>query len=302
MRASDAEREAVVERLREASVDGRLTLAELTERTEAAYLAQTHAELAQLTSDLPGGAPAPSYRPPATGGGGGKVRKWIVAVMGDTKRQGSWRVDQEIGAVCVMGDVTLDLREAEVRSNTIDIVATCVMGDIKIIVPDGVDVELSGMAIMGDKKVQVVEAPPNQNAPVVRVRAYAVMGDIKIIGDSRAKPIKRGWFAWSDWWQERRGETGYGPRHDLRHDMRHDLHHDLHRDLHRDLHHDPRQALGEARDAFREMRREVRETHREMRRDARETRREERDAWRAARDGYLPEPPSPPEPPQAPRW
>ncbi|MGI5486927.1 DUF1707 SHOCT-like domain-containing protein [Microtetraspora malaysiensis] len=288
MRASDAEREAVVERLREASVDGRLTLAELTERTEAAYLARTHAELAQITADLPGGAPAPTpaYHPPAPApAGGGKLRKWIVAVMGDAKRQGTWRIDQEIGAVCVMGDVTLDLREAEVRSNTIDIVATCVMGDVKIIVPDGVDVEVSGFTIMGDKKVQVVEAPPNRNAPVVRVKAYVVMGDVKIIGDSMAKPIKRGWFAWSEWWQERRVEAGYGLNgigHGIGHEVRQQMRH---------MHHDRREALGEARDAFREMRRDARETHREMRREEREARRESRDTWRAGRDGYPPEPP-----------
>ncbi|WP_433226930.1 DUF1707 SHOCT-like domain-containing protein [Microtetraspora malaysiensis] len=66
MRASDAEREAVVERLREASVDGRLTLAELTERTEAAYLARTHAELAQITADLPGARPRPRPHPPTS--------------------------------------------------------------------------------------------------------------------------------------------------------------------------------------------------------------------------------------------
>ncbi|GIH26839.1 hypothetical protein Aph01nite_51490 [Acrocarpospora phusangensis] len=208
MRASDAEREAVVERLRDASVEGRLTLAELTERTEAAYLAQTHAELAQITADLPAGAGGPAplpVTPPAKG----KARRWFVAVMGDTKRRGKWRIDQEIGVVCVMGDVVLDLREAEVRSNEVDIVATSVMGDVKIIVPDGVDVELSGMSIMGDKKVKVVEAPPGQNVPVVRVRGYAIMGDIKIIGDSRAEPIKRTWAAWSDWWLDRRRQADH---------------------------------------------------------------------------------------------
>src|SRR3954452_23935951 len=110
MRASDAEREAVVERLRDASVEGRLTLAELTERTEAAYLAQTHAELAQLTADLPAaGVPRPASPLPVQGRPGGPARKWFVAVMGDTKRNGKWRIDQEIGAVAVMGDVTLDL-------------------------------------------------------------------------------------------------------------------------------------------------------------------------------------------------
>ncbi|MEO3813940.1 DUF1707 domain-containing protein [Sphaerisporangium sp. B11E5] len=225
MRASDAEREAVVERLREASVEGRLTLAELTDRTEAAYLAATHAELAQITADLPDAGPGqvPFPAPPARPG---KTRRWYVAVMGDTKRRGKWRVDQEIGAVAVMGDVTIDLREAEVRSREIDIVATAVMGDVKIIVPDGVDVDLSGVAFMGDKKVNVIEAPPGHNAPVVRVRAYAVMGDVKVVGDSKAKPISRALFAWSEWWLERRGELrrGFGEElHSAHRELRHEL-------------------------------------------------------------------------------
>ncbi|MEU4544447.1 DUF1707 SHOCT-like domain-containing protein [Nonomuraea dietziae] len=194
LRASDMEREAVVERLRVASVEGRLTLVELTDRTEAAYLATTHAQLALLTQDLPAeGTYAPSPVPAPS-----RKRRWFVAIMGDTKRRGKWKVEQELGAVAVMGDVLLDLREAEVRTNVIDVTAVSVMGDVKIIVPDGVDVDLDGMAIMGDKKVDVMEAAPGMNVPVVRVHAYAVMGDVKVIGDSRAKPIKRGWSAWRE--------------------------------------------------------------------------------------------------------
>ncbi|GAA3797977.1 DUF1707 domain-containing protein [Sphaerisporangium flaviroseum] len=243
MRASDAEREAVVEQLREASVDGRLTLSELTERTEAAYLAATHAELAQITADLPqGGAPRPYPAGAPTSRASGKSRRWYVAVMGDTKRRGKWRVDQEIGAVAVMGDVTIDLREAEVRSNEIEIVATAVMGDVKIIVPDGVDVDLSGVAVMGDKKVDVLEAPSGQNVPVIRIRAYALMGDVKVVGDSRAEPIRRAWFAWSDWLLERRTEA----RQDLREQLR-AVRHDLHR-----AHHD---ILREHREEIRQFRR-----------------------------------------------
>ncbi|MGZ4202652.1 MAG: DUF1707 SHOCT-like domain-containing protein [Thermoleophilaceae bacterium] len=52
-RASDAEREAVAERLRDAAAEGRLTTDELGERVEAAYKAQTTAELEPLTADLP---------------------------------------------------------------------------------------------------------------------------------------------------------------------------------------------------------------------------------------------------------
>ncbi|GHH64559.1 hypothetical protein GCM10017673_07420 [Streptosporangium violaceochromogenes] len=210
IRASDAEREAAVERLRVASVEGRLTLGELTERTEAAYTAVTQAELAVITSDLPRAgqaAPEVSSAPVSSGEPGrGRARRWFVAVMGDAKRRGTWRIDQGLGAVAVMGDVVLDLREAEVRTDVVDIVATVVMGDVKIIVPDGVDIEIDGITIMGDKKVQVIEAPPGTNAPLIRIKAYVVMGDLKVIGDSRAQPVKKAWAAWREQWRELRGE------------------------------------------------------------------------------------------------
>ncbi|MGV9776911.1 DUF1707 SHOCT-like domain-containing protein [Streptosporangium sp. NPDC003464] len=215
IRASDTEREAVVERLRVASVEGRLTLGELTERTEMAYTAVTQAELAVITSDLPSAdhSHAPAYAPaPAPAPQGGRARRWFVAVMGDSKRRGKWRIDQGLGAVAVMGDVLLDLREAEVRTGVVDIVATAVMGDVKIIVPDGVDVDLEGIAIMGDKKVQVLEAPAGMNVPLIRVRAYAVMGDVKVIGDAKAKPVKKPWAAWREQWRELRGELTGEPR------------------------------------------------------------------------------------------
>ena len=52
--ASDAERERVTERLRDAAVEGRLTLAESDERQAAAYAARTRSELTPLVADLPG--------------------------------------------------------------------------------------------------------------------------------------------------------------------------------------------------------------------------------------------------------
>ena len=53
IRASDAERDAAVDRLREAAVEGRLTLEELTDRIEAAVNAVMRSDLVPLTSDLP---------------------------------------------------------------------------------------------------------------------------------------------------------------------------------------------------------------------------------------------------------
>jgi hypothetical protein len=59
LRASDADREQFVESLRQHHAEGRLTLEELTERTERAYAARTLGDLDALGGDLP------PIRPPA---------------------------------------------------------------------------------------------------------------------------------------------------------------------------------------------------------------------------------------------
>jgi hypothetical protein len=198
-RASDAEREEVVERLRVATTEGRLTLTELTERTEAAYTSTTHAELAEITADLPSPGAGATWAVPAapvTPVTAPSPVERISAVMGESKRSGRWRVDRPISAVCVMGEVEIDLRGAEVPLGFVDITATVIMGDIKIIVPDGVDVQLSGTTIMGDKSVKVEEAPPGRRVPVVRVQATVFMGDLKIINDTWASRPRRSLMAW----------------------------------------------------------------------------------------------------------
>ncbi len=53
IRASDKERDSVVDVLRDAYTDGRITLEEFEERTSAAYASKTWTDLRVLTSDLP---------------------------------------------------------------------------------------------------------------------------------------------------------------------------------------------------------------------------------------------------------
>ena len=53
MRASDRDRQQVVEQLRRALEDGRLTMEEYMERMEVAYQAATYGDLAPLCADLP---------------------------------------------------------------------------------------------------------------------------------------------------------------------------------------------------------------------------------------------------------
>jgi hypothetical protein len=62
LRASDADREAVAERLRVASVDGRIDSEELEQRLSAVYSARWVADLDRLVADV---SPPPPPAPPA---------------------------------------------------------------------------------------------------------------------------------------------------------------------------------------------------------------------------------------------
>ena len=75
MRASDHDRQEVVDRLRGALDDGRLTLEEYLDRMAHAYQAVTHADLVPLCADLPAGGRGPARpRPPRRPGCGGVTR------------------------------------------------------------------------------------------------------------------------------------------------------------------------------------------------------------------------------------
>ena len=80
LRAAHADREQVIEALKDAFVQGRLTRDELDTRAGRALAAPTYADLASLTADIPAepaaagvGAPAGPGAPPAAGQGGRRV-------------------------------------------------------------------------------------------------------------------------------------------------------------------------------------------------------------------------------------
>ncbi|BFO16834.1 hypothetical protein SHKM778_32220 [Streptomyces sp. KM77-8] len=85
LRVSDADREQVVDELREAVAEGRLEMDEFEERLEQAYRARVHDDLASLTSDLPvrrGSAVARRQ-------GGGPVTDWASRIGGRRTSSGA---------------------------------------------------------------------------------------------------------------------------------------------------------------------------------------------------------------------
>jgi Domain of unknown function (DUF1707) len=91
LRASHADRDKVVEILRVAAGDGRLTADELDQRLEAALTARTYRELAALTADLPPSSPA-VVAPRATAPAQPKDVLRIQCKGANTRRVGGWLV------------------------------------------------------------------------------------------------------------------------------------------------------------------------------------------------------------------
>lgn len=177
MRASDADRERTVALLRDGAADGRLTLGELTERIDRAYDARTLQELEAIGGDL---APAGSAAPQAAASlSRSKPRSWFVAIMGGSSQRGRWRVGRNVNALAVMGGVDVDLRSAEMSEPEIVVTAISIMGGIDVCVPEGVEVDVAGFVLMGGKDVRI-KGVPRPGAPIVRVRAFGLMGGVAV--------------------------------------------------------------------------------------------------------------------------
>jgi hypothetical protein len=178
---SHADREAVADRLRQAAGDGRLEVDELGERLEAAFAARTYADLEPLTRDLPGAGTSHSPSVSAPGGrvGGKPGPRWSFAMMSGSRRRGRWTVPRRYTATAVMGGIELDLRDALLEERDVTIWAWACMGGIEIKVPADVEVDVTGLALMGGFEDGCgVSAPPG--APVVRVKGLALMGGVDV--------------------------------------------------------------------------------------------------------------------------
>ncbi|MFW3173015.1 DUF1707 domain-containing protein [Geodermatophilus sp. CPCC 206100] len=172
VRASDADREAVVSRLQKALAEGRIDLSEFGDRAEGAYAAVTRDDLDGLVADLPADAPPPVEIV------GTRVPESMTSVFGDVKVEGTADVPRQVSTT--FGDVRLDLRNLRTDADRVELVLGAVFGDIDVIVAEGVDAELQGWTVFGDKKTQLAPVPRVAGTPRVVVRARTVFGDLRL--------------------------------------------------------------------------------------------------------------------------
>ncbi len=187
LRASHEDRDAVIELLRVAAGDGRLTAEELDERLELAFNARTYGELATLTADLPVAAQSTAPAVPVKQ----KDLARIDCRSGHTSRDGNWVVPRRLEVKVSSGHVRLDLTQAVITHPVLDIDAEVRSGHLSIITKPGIAVDADDVQVRSGHVR--IKSPWGLSAPVtLRVNVCGVVGS----GHLSARPPRRSFWQW----------------------------------------------------------------------------------------------------------
>jgi hypothetical protein len=190
LRASHEDRDAVIEVLRVAAGDGRLTAEELDERLEIAFNARTYGELATLTADLPVASPGAAVAPV-------RVEPREVARIdcrsGNARRDGHWVVPKRLEVRVRSGNVRLDLTAAAAVHPVLEIDADVRSGNLTIITKPGVAVDADDVTVRSGN-VKLVKPPWGYDVPVtLLVRVSGKVGSGNIVARHRRRSLW-GWL------------------------------------------------------------------------------------------------------------
>ena len=150
LRASDADRDRVIELLRAAVADGRLAPAEFDERLDAALAARTIDALAPLTADLiaaPGSDGALALPLAGTSAEPAAELLTIRERYGSVRRDGRWTLPHRLALHTAWCDVRLDLTSA-VRSGPELVIELQVRGgNVELVLAPGMVVDANELAV-----------------------------------------------------------------------------------------------------------------------------------------------------------
>ncbi|MEX1184315.1 MAG: DUF1707 domain-containing protein [Gemmatimonadota bacterium] len=181
------QRERTIQLLCDGFAQDRLELADFEARLDVANRAATVADLDALTSDLPAvRTAAPAAARGAVERGSRAARnavqdsRTLIAVMGGVERRGPWKPSRKTFALAVMGGVSLDFRDVEMPAGQTEVHLFCFMGGAEIIVPPGLAVDATGVAIMGGFEHASAPGSPGPDTPVLRIDGLCIMGGVEI--------------------------------------------------------------------------------------------------------------------------
>lgn len=155
--------------------------------------------------DTPGWTPAPGEPQPTSGQSpsnaypassslpaAGATTPSITGFFSSVRRSGRWELPETLTVVQGFSDAVLDLREAIVRSRTVDLKIYGGFAETKIIVPPGVGVDLSGgVALFSDEKSTLGVVDPA--AYRLRVSHFGAFSSVRVITLAVGEEPKKWW-------------------------------------------------------------------------------------------------------------
>jgi len=124
-------------------------------------------------SDLIGPVLIPESAVPLNGG--------TTALMSKSTRDGEWLLPRLFRALCVMGELDLDLTRVRLGPGVSDLEIVVFMGQVTVRVPQNLRVECHGEPVLGELKVRWGQAGAAlPDAPLLRIRASGAMATIVI--------------------------------------------------------------------------------------------------------------------------
>ncbi|MCK5736248.1 MAG: hypothetical protein KAH21_07195, partial [Spirochaetaceae bacterium] len=102
----------------------------------------------------------------------------FYSILGSSDRTGRWQPARNLSCFTLLGSIKLDFRKAEFPERGIRINTGCILGNLKIIIPRGINIDLSGLPLLGNFDNKAENGDPG--APTITIRGMALMGSVEI--------------------------------------------------------------------------------------------------------------------------
>ena len=87
-----------------------------------------------------------------------------------------------------MGGADIDLNDAELTDDNVQMTVFSLMGGADVRVPEGLNVEVSEFAFMGGNGVKLGETRPDPGGPTLHIRVISIMGGTDVTARAQAHP------------------------------------------------------------------------------------------------------------------
>lgn len=174
----EEEKSRLLDHLSQSYSQDRISLEEYERLVESITVVRTRGELEALTHSL---VPKDSRQRlhPAASGSRRSAPSSSLAVFSGSEIKGRFLAPSTHKSLALFGGVAIDLREAEIPEDGMDLHALALFGGIDIIVPRTVNVVCHGMGIFGAFSSRNNESHI-PGAPTVRIRGLGLFGGVEV--------------------------------------------------------------------------------------------------------------------------